>query len=69
VELLKLTVDGAAVETRLVETKGERKGVAVKDRYHISQIASPKPGRHTAEARVRVIATGEEYSQPVEFQT
>ena len=67
VELLKLTVDGAAVDTRLVETKGERRGQTVGDRYHIHHIAAPRPGRHTAEARVRVLATGEESTVTIEF--
>ncbi len=69
VELVKLTVDGAAVETRLVETKGQRRGVVVGDRYHIHPMPTPGPGRHTAEARVRVISTGEESGLSIEFQT
>lgn len=59
VELVRLTVDGAAVETRLVDTR--------MDRYHIHRIARLRPGRHTAEAQVRTIATGDESSLSIEF--
>ena len=69
VELVRLTVDGAAVETRLVETKGQRRGVAIGDRYHIHPIPNLRPGRHTAEARVRMIATGQESGLSIEFGT
>jgi hypothetical protein len=58
VELVQLRVDGSTVEPHLIEKKNERGVVA--DRYYIHLIAEPPPGLHTAAARVRVIATGEE---------
>jgi len=66
VELVQLSVDGSTVEPRLIEKKNERGVVA--DRYYIHQIAAPPPGRHTAAARVRVIATGEESGLTAEFR-
>jgi hypothetical protein len=65
VELLGLTVDGAKVEPEPVETKNEKRQLI--DRFHLYRIAQPAPGRHTAEARVRVLATGEKSTASIVF--
>jgi prenyltransferase beta subunit len=66
-ELVRLVVDGAVVEPKLVEAKGVRRGMTVGDRYHLYHLAEPSPGRHTAEAHVKMLSTGEESRVSIEF--
>lgn len=65
-ELVRLLVDGAEVRPALTAVKA-RRGGALADHYHAFPIADPAPGRHTAAAAVRVVATGAEATRKVEF--
>jgi len=65
-ELVKLTVDGVEVSPRLVARKQPR-GSAFADYYHQFHLPNPTPGKHTAAATVRLIATGAESQRAVEF--
>lgn len=66
-ELLKLTLDGAAVSPKLVTRHGGR-GAALVDHYHEFHL-EPSPGKHTARALVRVAETGLQASRTIEFVT
>jgi hypothetical protein len=65
-ELVRLAVDGEAVRPSPVTRRRQSDGVP-EDYYHRHLLADPAPGRHTAEAVVRVIATGEEVRRTVSF--
>jgi hypothetical protein len=65
-ELVRLTVDGRAVSPTLVARK-RGGGPAYEDHYHSHHLADPAPGKHTAEAVVRVIETGAESRRAIEF--
>jgi hypothetical protein len=65
-ELLTLAVDGAEVEPALFVERAP-KGVAVLDHAHRFHVARPAPGKHTATAVVRVLATGETVSRTIAF--
>jgi hypothetical protein len=67
VELVRLEIDGREVTPTLVAPPA--KGGAFQDRYHVHHIAQPEPGRHTATATVRVLATGAQSSHSIEFRT
>jgi hypothetical protein len=64
-ELAVLTVDGRAVTPELVTRK--RPNGQTEEHFHRWAISEPAPGPHQAVARVRVLATGEEVVQTVEF--
>lgn len=64
-ELVRLEVDGSAVEMRLVETKNANGKVA--DAYQIAEMPNIAAGRHTAAARLRKITSGETVSISHEF--
>ncbi|MFB3827029.1 MAG: prenyltransferase/squalene oxidase repeat-containing protein [Bryobacteraceae bacterium] len=61
-ELIELLVDGAAVKPALVQKPGQRGG----DRYFRYDVAAR--GRHTAAARVRLLASGREERVTAEFE-
>jgi hypothetical protein len=65
-ELVRLTVDGRDVSPALVARRRPGGG-AFEDHYHVAHLPDPAPGRHTATAVVRVLATKEEASRTVEF--
>ena len=65
-ELVKLLVDGAEMQPRLVARKGGRGG-GLADHYHILELVNPPPGKHTATAVVRELATKKELSRTLEF--
>ena len=66
-ELVSMTVDGAKVLPTLVQPRQPRGGAAFADVYHQFHLPDPAPGKHTATARVRLIATGAESERSVEF--
>jgi prenyltransferase beta subunit len=63
-ELVKLVVDGERVEPKLV-TRRRPNGLYA-DYFHIFAL-QPVPGRHTAEATARHLATGAELQKSIEF--
>jgi hypothetical protein len=65
-ELVRLTVDGAAVAPVLVATKAPR-GALLADHYHRFDIAEPAPGKHSAEAVVRMVNGKVELRRAIEF--
>jgi hypothetical protein len=65
-ELVKLIVDGVEVTPTLAATKAPR-GAAFTDHYHYFPLENPAPGKHTATANVRLLATQAELSRTVEF--
>lgn len=64
-ELIRLTVDGGDVEPTLVAKK--RPNGLLDEHYHHIHLANLTPGKHTATAVVRVLATNAESSRSVEF--
>jgi hypothetical protein len=67
VELAGMTVDGSAVNVKLVEKKNAR-GI-VSDRYYLYELAQPAPGQHVAEARLRRLDTKAEMTFSVSFSS
>ncbi len=67
VELVRLELDGREVAPTLVAPPA--KGGAFQDRYYVHHVAQPAPGKHTASATVRVLATGTQSSHTLEFRT
>jgi hypothetical protein len=65
VELLELAVDGQKVTPTLASPRGKQG--AYQDHYHYYHIAEPTPGRHTARATIRVLATKAESKHTIEF--
>lgn len=66
-ELVRLTVDGREMQPKLVERKNQFGAY----QEHAYQLALPEiaPGKHTATAVVRVLASQSEATQVVEFTT
>jgi len=72
VELVNLSVDGKTVSPTLVERKdgtAAKKGGGGKlaDHYHQLHLPASAPGKHTATATVRVIATKKEFQKTIHF--
>ena len=65
VELVKLVVDGAAVETKQVIRRVPQ-GAPI-DVYSEYMLTSAKAGGHSATAFVRILSTGETVSRSIEF--
>jgi hypothetical protein len=65
-ELVKLVVDGSDASPTLV-AKNRPAGAGLEDHYHQLHLADPAPGKHTATAVVREVATGAETSRTIEF--
>ena len=65
-ELTKLIVDGAEVSPQLVAKKAPR-GAFHTDYFHQFHLTNPAPGRHIAEALVRVLETKAEVKRRIEF--
>jgi hypothetical protein len=65
-ELVTLTVDGRDVTPTMVAKKRPT-GAGLEDHYHLFHLTEPTPGRHTARAVVRAVATQAESSRTVEF--
>jgi hypothetical protein len=67
-ELVKLTVDGQEVKPERIETKGRARKAQndVVDVYHAHPVTAA--GKHVAEVTVRLISTGKEHKQRVEFE-
>jgi hypothetical protein len=65
-ELVRLVVDGRAVEPALVRRMQSGRDVLA-DAYHVYLMPDVGPGAHTAQAVVRVIATGVEEAVSVVF--
>jgi hypothetical protein len=65
-ELVKLVVDGSDASPTLV-AKTRPAGAGLEDHYHQLHLAGPAPGKHTATAVVRTLATGAETSRTIEF--
>lgn len=66
VELLDLIVDGQKVPAMVASPQGKQG--AFQDYYHYHPIANPTPGKHTATAAVRVLATRAESRHTLEFR-
>jgi hypothetical protein len=64
-ELIRLKVDGKEVPTTLVSPEGQNN--LRRDHYHGWPIANLSPGKHSATADVRILATKSEVSRTVEF--
>ncbi len=64
-ELTDLAIDGQKVTPTLAAPKN--KAGAHQDYYHFYHMADPAPGKHTATARVRRLATGVESTHTVKF--
>ena len=64
--LVRLAVDGQEVRPETVSRRLPGNG-ALEDEYALHLPADPAPGRHTAEAVVRVIATEEELHRTITF--
>jgi len=65
-ELRRLSMDGVEVEPTPV-TRMRPAGSIPADHHHVFAIPDPAPGRHTATAVVRAVATGEESSRTITF--
>ncbi len=65
VELIGLDVDGQKVTPSLASPKA--KAAAYQDYYHFYPMAEVAPGKHTATATVRALATKAESSHTIEF--
>ncbi len=65
VELTSLTIDGEKVTPSLTAPKA--KTGAYQDYYQSYHMAEPAPGKHTATATVRILATGVESSHTIKF--
>jgi hypothetical protein len=65
-ELVKLRVDGKDVAPTLVAPRRTNSTV-LRDHFHVYQLPTPTPGKHTAEAVVRVIETNAESRRTIEF--
>jgi hypothetical protein len=65
-ELVKLTVDGAAVAPVLVAPKAPR-GALLADHYYRFELPNPAPGPHSAEAVVRTVDGKVESRRAIEF--
>jgi hypothetical protein len=63
-EFVKLIVDGERVEPKLVSKR--RPNGLYEDHFHIFAM-QPTPGRHTAVATARHLATGAEFQSSIEF--
>ena len=66
-ELVELKVDGERVAPALVAPRPQRGAVAQADYRHQYHLPDPAPGKHTATARVRVIATRAESERSIQF--
>ena len=64
-ELVRLKIDGREVATTVVSP--ERQNGLRADHHHRWPIANLAPGKHTATADVRVLATKQEVSRTIEF--
>jgi len=64
-KLLKLAIDGREVTPALAAP--EARWGAFRDHYHHHHLPEPAPGRHTATATVRDLATGREGSRSIDF--
>ncbi len=65
VELLELAVDGQEATPTLVAPPGKQG--AYQDHYYYHHIPEPAPGKHTATATIRVLATKAESKHTIEF--
>lgn len=66
-KLEHLRVDGRDVSPAEVSSKPPN-GVGLLDHYHLFAMPDAAPGRHTVEARARVIATGETVDSSIVFE-
>lgn len=66
-ELVTLFVDGQVVKPTLVAKKRPN-GTALADHYHIHHLPEIAPGKHSALAVVREVATGAESSRTIVFE-
>ncbi len=64
-ELVELTIDGQKVAPTLNAPRAKQG--AYQDHYHSHRLAEPTPGKHTATATVRVLATQAEFQHTIEF--
>ena len=64
-EFVSLRVDGTVVTPTLAAIKGPRGGLV--DQYYWYHLPNPTPGKHTATAVVRCLATKSEVSRTIEF--
>ena len=65
-ELVRLTIDDVPVTPKLISSKAPR-GQTLAEHCHLHLLPEPGPGRHTAAAVVRVLATGRELTRSLEF--
>lgn len=64
-KLLSLTVDGQVVMPR--EIRSESKNGKLDDVYHLYEMPAVAAGQHRAEARVRILSTGNQAIESIEF--
>jgi hypothetical protein len=65
VEVVDLAVDGQKVTPTLNAPRAKQG--AYQDHYHSHHLAEPTPGKHTATATVRILATQAEFQHTIEF--